>query len=1091
MKKTGISILGIMALFVVSLSANAANYVPKIITGVVKADSWTMGNNKEGIYQLEVKEDGQLTMLVDKADPYMAPLGGAVYQDGTMHGIHFKAEWDPYEQAQTYTIYNVAYDMQTWNRTKELALSNMYGNLISSSGITHDPVTGLNYGIFYNFNMNYEVINLKLATIDFINTEASGAPKKNIIGIVDTPFAAIAAAENGFLYGVGRDGYLYIIDKVLTDEAIELGSTTVNVLPIGDLGIEDISTNPSSMTFDPRTKKLYWSYVSTKNKSYLYEINYNIGQVKATKLMQIPDNAYLVNMYIAPMEAADDAPAAVSDLQLSFEGEQTTGIVAFTMPTKTYSGDDLSGELTYSIYVDDSVLVATSTAQAGAQVAKVVSVPSEGRIVEVKVVAKNAAGEGAAKTAKLYIGRDTPLAVTNLKLNYNMDTEFMRLSWDAPVEGINGKPLTQANLSYDVIRYPDSVVVAHDLKLIGFSEKIEKTANLKSYFYGVVTVNGKHVGDTAVSNKVVVGQALVPPFDEDFTTQQGFDRFTVIDSDNDGVKPKYSDWQNIWVRYHKVYTYTSTVADHAMIYSKNASNDYLLTPPLQLEKGGSYELKFTARKGYSGAKYDQRMRVLVGLAGEDLADYEVVKDSFDITDVNLEEFMADINIKADGIYQIAFHAISKAESGELYLDEIHLASSLSSYAPKAVTDIVATADAQGYLKATVKFTAPTETLHGDPLTAISRIVVIDTDDIVCGRIDNPTPGQECTILAENMKNGINTYYVVAYAGDDAGAKAPFSLFIGQDYPTEPTEVALTDNGTEAVLTWKAPEKGYNGLVLNPELLTYNLYTISADGYPTLVKKNIKSPYNTGVKTAEGDQQLLYYAIDAQNTAGLSELVPTNSLVIGEPYTLPYVDHFDKTNQKFVWLEGDYPDWNMGLAKLSDDDFSQDYAMAFEPNRADYGFYNLGKMTLAGVEKPVLAFRYLAQKANDIATLGVAVESNQDSKAKVVAQIDFQNETSTTWKKVKVDLSEFKSSDYIIVKFAMVSKMDAAEKFVICFDDLYICEEEMLLGIDDTFASSVQNARQRGVYRLDGTRVDDTQKLQKGIYIIDGRKTVVK
>jgi hypothetical protein len=74
---------------------------------------------------------------------------------------------------------------------------------------------------------------------------------------------------------------------------------------------------------------------------------------------------------------------------------------------------------------------------------------------------------------------------------------------------------------------------------------------------------------------------------------------------------------------------------------------------------------------------------------------------------------------------------------------------------------------------------------------------------------------------------------------------------------------------------------------------------------------------------------------------------------------------------------------------------------------------------------------------------------------------------------------------------MVSKMDAAEKFVICFDDLFICEEEMLLGIDDSFASFVNNNRQQGVYRLDGTRVDDTQKLQKGIYIIDGRKTVVK
>ena len=369
-------------------------------------------------------------------------------------------------------------------------------------------------------------------------------------------------------------------------------------------------------------------------------------------------------------------------------------------------------------------------------------------------------------------------------------------------------------------------------------------------------------------------------------------------------------------------------------------------------------------------------------------------------------------------------------------------------------------------------------------------MVIDTDDIVLGRIDNPTPGQQCTIEAENMKNGINTYYVVAYNGNDAGAKAPFSLFIGQDYPLEPTDVVLADNGTEAVLTWKAPTNGYNGLALNPELLKFNLYTISADGYPTLVKKDIKSPYNTGVKTTEGEQKLLYYAIDAQNTAGLSELVPTNSLVVGESYTLPYVDRFDKTNQKFVWLEGDYPDWNMGLAKLSGDDFEQEYALAFEPNRADYGFYNLGKLSLAGAKKPVLSCRYLAQKASDIATLGIAIDAEQKGNAKIVAQVDFQKETKTTWKNLKIDLSEFADKDYIIVKFAMVSKMDAAEKFVICFDDLFICEEEMLLGIDDS-ASFVNNNRQQGVYRLDGTRVDDTQKLQKGIYIIDGRKTVVK
>jgi len=1072
---------GLLFLLCAHTALRAAEYVPKIIAGVVKADSWTMGNNKEGIYQLEVKTDGQLTRLTDERDVFLAPLGGAVYQDGTMYGIHFKAEWDPYEQAQTYIIYNVAYDMKTWTRTKGLALSNMYGNLISSCGITHDPVTGKNFGIFYNFNMDYQVINRKLATIDFVDTELSGAPKKEIIGIVETPFAAIAAADNGFLYGVGQDGYLYIIDKVVEEEA-----TSVAVYPIGDLGIEDISTNPSSMTFDPRTKKLYWSYVSNKQKSYLYEIDYTPGNVKATQIMQLPDNAYLVNMYIAPMEADDDAPAAVANLSASFVGEQTTGTVTFTMPTLTYSGDPLRGILAYTIYADGKE-VAKGTAQAGDTVEKTVSIDCEGKEVELKVTAGNQAGEGAPNSTKLYIGRDTPLTVDNLTLSYNMDTEFMRLSWEAPTKGVNGKDLTQYNLSYNIIRQPDNEVVAEGLKLIGFSEKIEKTSDLKSYYYEVVALNGTLASDTARSNKVVVGQALVPPFDEDFTTQQGFDRFTVVDANNDGVE-KWGDWQNIWVRFHKVYSYSGTVSDHAMIDAKNADNDYLLTPPLQLEKGGSYELKFTAKKSYGAKKYDQRMRVLVGLAGEDLADYEVVADTFDIDDVNLVEYMTNIDIKADGIYQIAFHAVSNAESGPLYIDEIHLAASLSASAPAAATNVVATADASGYLKATVQFTAPTLTLHGDPLTAISHIDVTDSDDKVLGTLKNPAPGTECTIMAENMKNGINTYYVQAYAGEDAGAKAAFTLFVGQDYPTAPTDVVLTDDGTEAVLTWEAPKTGINELPLNPDLIIYNLYEIAADGRPTLLKKDVKSPYHTGVKTGEGEQKLLYYALDAQNSASASDFTASNSLVIGKPYGLPYIDHFDKTNQQFVWIEGEYADWNMGLASLSDEtDETKEYAMAFQPNRADFGFYNLGKLSLTGAAKPVLMFRYLAQPASHLCTMGVYVDTDQKGNEKLMKQIDFQTETTVEWKKVSIDLSEFSTANYIIVKFAFVSLKDVADPVTILFDDLAIGEEEML-GISNL---QTEQATRKGIYRLDGSRVSNNESLLKGIYIIDGRKTVVK
>lgn len=1059
-------------LLLTPLTSLAADYVPKIICGVVKADSWTMDNNKESIYQLEAKAGGQLTALKEGRDVYLAPLGGAVYQDGMMYGIHFKQEYDPYDQAYTYTIYNVAYDMQTWTRTKGQALSNMYGNLISSCGMTHDPVTGKNFGIFYNFNMNYEVINCKLATIDFVDTEASGAPKKEIIGIVDTPFAAIAACDNGFLYGVGKDGWLYIIDKVLEEEA-----TSVMVYPLGDLGIDDISTYPSSMTFDPRTKKLYWNYVTTAGKSRLYEISYAIGSVGATKLMDIPDNAFLVNMYIAPMAAADDAPAAVDGLAANFQNEQTTGTVTFTMPTQTYSGDALSGELTYVVYADGKQ-VATGTAQAGAQVEKTVSVDSEGKDVELKVTAKNAAGEGAPSTATLYIGRDTPLTVTNLQLSYNIESEYMRLTWEAPTEGTHGKSLTQYNLSYNIVRQPDNVVVAEGTKLLGFNEKIEKTSELKSYYYEVVVVNGTHQSDVAASNKVIVGQALVPPFDENFQTQQGFDRFTVVDANNDGKQ---------WKRMHKFYQYSGTTVDYAQMVASStvADDDYLLTPPLQLEKGGVYELKFTASKNYSDRKYNQKMRVLVGPAGESPADYTVVKDEFDIDDVNLEEFFTDVNISADGVYQIAFHATSPAGSDALNIDEIHLAASLLATSPQAATDIEATADAQGYLRATVKCTAPSKNLHGDALTVISHIDVINIDGQVLGTLANPTPGAPCTIEAEHLSNGINTYYVVAYSGNAAGAKAPFELFVGQDYPTEPTDVALADNGTEAVLTWKAPAQGLNGLALNPDLLTYNLYEISADGYPTLIKKNITSPYHTGVATTTGDQQLLYYALDAQNTAGASELVATNSLVTGQPYELPYIDGFDGTNQSFVWIEGEYADWNIGRVKISSDD--DGYAMAFEPNRADYGFYNLGKIALAGATKPTLSFDYYAMPATDVATLSIAIDADQQGNEVVMKQIDFQKETQTEWKHVDIDLSQFLQKDYIIVKFAMTSLSSAANPTTIVFDNVRI---------EDTNLTAIQSAAtadgdQKTVSRLDGVRLNGTSPLRKGIYIVGGRKVVVK
>lgn len=270
------------------LMAQAGEYQPKFLCGVVKADSWTTDNNMEGIYELDLA-GGSLSKLTEGRDVYQAPLGGAVYEDGIMKGVHFKTMWDDFEQTETYVLYHVQYDMNTWERVKLYALSTIERNYISSCGLAHDPVTGKNYGIFYNFNMSWQVVNRKLAEIDF----STNTPTRTIIGTASIPMAAIAFSDQGILYGVGEDGWLYAIS---TANPGAIGE--IEVFPLGDMGIDNISTNPSTMTYDKRTGKFYWAVVLNDQKSYLYEINPTIGSVAATQLMQLPDNSWLVNLEV-------------------------------------------------------------------------------------------------------------------------------------------------------------------------------------------------------------------------------------------------------------------------------------------------------------------------------------------------------------------------------------------------------------------------------------------------------------------------------------------------------------------------------------------------------------------------------------------------------------------------------------------------------------------------------------------------------------------------------------------------------------------------------------------------------------------------
>lgn len=629
----------LLALMVSGLIVQAREYSPKFLCGVVKADSWTVDNNKEGIYEFDLAS-ATLTKLTEERDVYQAPLGGAVYEDGLMKGIHFKTVWDDFDQANTYVLYHVEYDMETWTRTRAVTLGDMERNYISSCGMAHNPVTGKNYGIFYNFNMSWQVVSRKLAEIDFTND----VPTRTILGTASIPMAAIACNDQGVLYGVGMEGWLYAISTENVGSSNE-----VEVFPMGDLGIDNISTNPSTMTYDKRTGKFYWAVVLNDQKCYLYEINPNVGSVAATRLMQTPDNSWLVNIVVKEPEAADEAPAAVTNLAANFEGASTTGTITFTAPTTTYEGEPLTGTLNYVITANGEQ-VATGTVEAGANAEVEVTAPMGN--VEFVVVVSNEVGNSPEAKVKAYVGAETPKAPTDVMFDYNYDTKQSTVTWTAPTTGINDMELDSEGLTYNVYRLPDNVLVGEGVANTEFTEDFDP-ATLAPYQYKVEAVHHTMVGAAAESNKAVVGPALDVPYTNNFNNAASFNLLTVLDNNHDGVVWK---WESQWSGGGRASFYNNGKVD---------ADDWLLSPPINLKRGATYKIEFDANTAVSNDV--DYMDVAYG-QGLNVENYDSIFNHIILNEPIKNTYSNDSIVpKKTGVYYFGFHCTSVVGYGWLLL----------------------------------------------------------------------------------------------------------------------------------------------------------------------------------------------------------------------------------------------------------------------------------------------------------------------------------------------------------------------------------------------------------------------------------------
>lgn len=923
--------------------------------------------------------------------------GRGAYYDHKLHGV--SSINLPYTGSQNWAYGE--YDADTWKPTANS--DRRAPQELIMKGADYDPVTKKVYGYEEAGSSGYV-----FQTVDYANLE------RTIINSEAPNVVVMAINKQGEAYGVTEEGMVVKIN--LTD-----GSTT-NLAQLG-FGFAPIF---EGMTFDDSTGKLYLTstevnWDTEEMFARVDEINTTTGQ--NTLLGYLPENEEYTTLHVL-YTPDDGAPAAINDLKLNFDQDSENGHVTFTMPTKTVGGAALSGNVDYTVTVNDvDANAVTGSAAAGSQVSANVVADKTGYAKAV-VVLHNASGDGIRNWAEGWVGTDT-VQVHDVTATYNDATKKVSVFWTANATGANGGYAPTSGATYTVKRLPDNVTVADGISATSIEDDLS-SLDYKGYQYVVTpTVDGQP-SKASTSNRIGGGNAREVPFVDAFTQPIEDEGYTVLDNNGDGVK-----WET--------YLYGGSSVNERLYnnYSRTTqSDDWAITPPIHLNAGQSYNLEFD----YSGiaTSFTQLLEVSYG-EGTDPTAYTQVIAPFEVkvSMRSMEHATATINVSKAGDYRIGFHNISAPMTNALTIDNLKLTAGVVLGTPDSVTNVTAKAGENGELTATLEFDAPKVTNDGSTLDELTKITIARGDESnVIGTIDNPQIGGHCTFTDEDASNGEMFYYITAHNSKGAGTVNKDSVYVGYDAPLAPQSAELTDNldGT-AKLQWEAPVSvGQNGGYVDTSDLTYNIYT-AADNQLVKEQEGVEGlQYKVANVPQTGDQGLMYYAVSAVNELGESQMAAASPLVYGKPYSIPYVENYKDNTLNGIWSTRNYSgEAQIGLANGASSD-GDDWCVIAESEKPAVASMMSGKIDLCDAVSPKLRFAMYVEPGKDN-NLKVLVAKNGEANADTLLTADMSTETEEDFKYYTVDLSSYKGTKYIILTFLM--NLGTTQSPMIALDDISV------------------------------------------------------
>lgn len=700
---------------------------------------------------------------------------------------------------------------------------------------------------------------------------------------------------NGVIYAIDNYNRLVTIDK--TNANIEIvGKMKIGY---GSPSMPDYNQidGLQGMAYEPATNSILISHLDWVEGAVMYRayIDDITDGVVRTEKLDATSTSYLY-MYTNPVAEEANRLQQAADFSV-VAGTSENVAISFVAPRYLVNGTQLTGngKIMAVCKVDGKEYslgdVSGTGVAPGEQVNANITLPDGLHTISLELAASGfdsslgTVGNSDAVSRVVYVGYDVPEApsAATLTISGNIAT----ISWDAPTKGANeqwGATFDASDITYNVVRIYDNKMVASGISSTSCTDN-SLGEEMHTYSYEVVAVSHGKSSSKAVTNNVVNGTYVTLPYSNEFSDNESLNFFTVHNLNNDGEGRSWS-----WNYY---YHYVGTLpADNS--YSNNY---YLYTPKIHFDTEHVYLCSFTMRP--SGQSETSLSRMSLSLATDTLEN-AIQKDmyTYEGTPGDWQKVKAYFRPDESKFYNLAFRDYSMFEEsngGYIAIDNLSVSTALSVDAPDSVTSLSLGKAAGGALKATLTFNAPTRTIRGESLAAISEIRIFRGDDVISS-IENPKPGELLSVEVEAL-GGNNKFSVAAYNESGEGWPVSTDAFIGPDKPKPVTDLRMTwgQDENDVEITWQKPSSvGANGGYVDPENVTYNVFRYDDEmlGWE-LLQSGIKTTNYTRVEDTGDGQGYYIYAVTASNAQGESGM-NNEDIFLGKGYRLPFAEPFAGT-----------------------------------------------------------------------------------------------------------------------------------------------------------------------------------------------------